>query len=223
MAGALVSLRAARCLLACVALAFVALPAGSALGATTIGQTGGNSFCSPDGGTDAADTNYVVPTGGGTITSFSFQSVAANAGNQLDFLVLRPTSGSNYTVVGKTGLVTLAGTGLETFSAPDISAEAGDIIGWWSNAAVIPNCLRMAAGGATINNGPGGFSDPNVNDTLSIPFQNPGLDLNESAMLLTTPPNKDACKDGGWQNYTDGQGQPFKNQGQCVAWTNHNT
>jgi hypothetical protein len=81
----------------------------------------------------------------------------------------------------------------------------------------------MAAGGATINNGPGGFSDPNVNDTLSIPFQNPGLDLNESAMLLTTPPNKNACKDGGWQNYADGQGQPFKNQGQCVAWTNHNT
>jgi hypothetical protein len=31
--------------------------------------------------------------------------------------------------------------------------------------------------------------------------------------------NKDQCKDGGWQNLADANGNPFKNQGQCVAST----
>src|SRR5689334_2864860 len=33
-----------------------------------------------------------------------------------------------------------------------------------------------------------------------------------------TPPNKDACKNGGWRIYVDDHGQPFPNQGQCVSW-----
>ena len=79
-----------------------------------------------------ADPNYVVPTGGGTITSFSFQSTAANAGEQLDFLVLQLVSGSTYKIVGKTGVKTLKGTGLETFSPPsNISVQAGEILGFW--------------------------------------------------------------------------------------------
>lgn len=57
-----------------------------------------------------ADTNYVVPTGGGTINSFSFQSDGSNAGHKFDYLVLQPVSGTTYKVVGKTGLQTLAGT-----------------------------------------------------------------------------------------------------------------
>lgn len=38
-----------------------------------------------------------------------------------------------------------------------------------------------------------------------------------------TPPNKDACKNGGWANFVDDHGNAFKNQGQCVAWVEHNT
>jgi len=37
-----------------------------------------------------------------------------------------------------------------------------------------------------------------------------------------TPSDKDQCKDGGYKNFTDAQGNPFKNQGQCVSFTNHN-
>ena len=33
--------------------------------------------------------------------------------------------------------------------------------------------------------------------------------------LTNTPTDKDQCKDGGWKNFTDANGQPFKNQGQC--------
>jgi hypothetical protein len=77
-----------------------------------------------------ADTTYVVPPGGGFITSFSFQSGPGNEGQQLDFLVLRPTGGGNYTVIGQTGLVTLTGTTVETFPA-SIAVQGGDILGLW--------------------------------------------------------------------------------------------
>jgi hypothetical protein len=36
------------------------------------------------------------------------------------------------------------------------------------------------------------------------------------------PTSKDACKKDGYKNFTDANGQPFKNQGQCVSYSNHN-
>jgi hypothetical protein len=38
----------------------------------------------------------------------------------------------------------------------------------------------------------------------------------------TSASNKDDCKNGGWQNLLDSNGQAFKNQGQCVSSSNHN-
>jgi hypothetical protein len=35
----------------------------------------------------------------------------------------------------------------------------------------------------------------------------------------TTPTSKDQCKDGGWKNFN---APVFKNQGDCVSWTEHN-
>jgi hypothetical protein len=35
-----------------------------------------------------------------------------------------------------------------------------------------------------------------------------------------TASNKDECKKDGYKTLTDQNGQPFKNQGQCVSWTN---
>jgi hypothetical protein len=37
----------------------------------------------------------------------------------------------------------------------------------------------------------------------------------------STPKSKDECKNGGWRNLVDDQGQPFRNQGQCVSWAVH--
>lgn len=37
--------------------------------------------------------------------------------------------------------------------------------------------------------------------------------------VITTPTNKDECKNDGWKTFT---APSFKNQGQCVAYTNHN-
>jgi hypothetical protein len=158
---------------------FAALPAGSAL-AKTIGQTGGNVGCPPE--IVLGDGNYVVPSGGGTITSFSFLSDSSSTGQSLDFLVLRPTGSGSYTVVGKTGLVTLAGTGLETFPA-NVSVRAGDILGFWARPGLhdsFPNCARSVPGG-------GGYlqsstaTNPKVGDTFTFPITSSFFDLNESA------------------------------------------
>jgi hypothetical protein len=35
---------------------------------------------------------------------------------------------------------------------------------------------------------------------------------------LPTPTSKGQCKDGGWKNYADANGTPFKNQGDCVSY-----
>jgi hypothetical protein len=41
---------------------------------------------------------------------------------------------------------------------------------------------------------------------------------NTTPPVVTTPTNKNECKNGGWQTFTN---PSFKNQGQCVAFTNH--
>ena len=42
----------------------------------------------------------------------------------------------------------------------------------------------------------------------------------EPPTIPTTPENKDQCKKGGWKNFVD---PSFKNQGQCVSYTNGRT
>ena len=39
--------------------------------------------------------------------------------------------------------------------------------------------------------------------------------------LTNSPASKEDCKDGGFANFTDAEGHPFKNQGQCVASAAH--
>ena len=151
-----------------------------------------------------------MPSGGGTITSFSFDAVADNAGDTLDFLILRPTSTpGDYTVVGKTGVVTLAGTGLETFTA-DIPVQSGDILAFHAvNAA---NCSRDSSAGGAIQTRPGA-PDPSVGDTVAVTESLSFFELNLSANLVTGPTSKAQCKKGGWMTF----GSMFANQGQCVT------
>jgi hypothetical protein len=166
-----------------VGLVFAALPAGSALADTTIGQTGVSSIDCGGGPGAGADTNYVVPAGGGTITSFSFASTAANTNEQVDFLVLQHVSGTSYRVVGKTGPQTLAGTGaVETFPA-HISVQAGEILGFWFGTT-LHNCVRTVASGGGVLATPRGMADPGLNATLDFPNSSSALDLNESATLV---------------------------------------
>jgi uncharacterized repeat protein (TIGR01451 family) len=171
-------------------LALAALPAAPAL-ADTVGAT--DTATTPDvichypatplfNNLLFADTNYVVPAPG-TITSFSFFSTAANAGQMLDLQVLRadPTSAGDYMVVGKTGVETLAGTGLETFppapAALSIPVQAGDILGYWVNST-LDNCFQGASAGV--------IASP-FNRTLGGPGA-PDLAVGGGSTALSTPP-----------------------------------
>ena len=195
------SARRARRLLLLLGAVFAAVPAGSALADTTIGQVGGRAGCVNPFSTGAmyADLGYRVPSGGGRITSFSFQSEPIMAGHQVDFLVLRPAGSNNtYTLVGKTGLVTLKGTGLETFPVtPPISVQAGDILGFWFSAG-LADCYRFGPGPTTYKIP---APDPKPGDAIAMAPPSAGADLNESANLVTTlagaPPPAQRCERGG--------------------------
>ena len=191
-------------------LVLAALPAAPAP-AVTIGQTGAGPATACVGQWVNADTHYVVPAGGGTITSFSFEVTALNAGGQLDFLVLRPAStAGDYTVVGKTGLVTLqAGAGVQTFPA-DIPVQGGDILAFWHGANLI-GCFRELSDGGFVAMRQA--TDPSVGAALTVGDIGRFFDLNLSANLVTGPTGKADCKNGGWRDF----GDMFKNQGQCVT------
>jgi len=220
MAGA----RRARRLLLLVGLVFAALPVASALADTTIGQAVGDLNHPCAALAVVGDTNYVVPPGGGVITSFSFESfLEHNEGQQLDFLVLRAAGGSDYTVVGKSGLQTLAGSGnVESFPA-SIGVKGGDILGVWSGNAGVTACGRAATTGGSIHNTSQFAFDPGVGATVSLALMDRSVDLNESANLSHTlgapppPTSEKRCKHGGWKKF----GSRFKNQRQCVRFVKH--
>lgn len=46
------------------------------------------------------------------------------------------------------------------------------------------------------------------------------VEINTDKVTFDQPLDKDECKKDGWMNLTDQNGDPFKNQGQCVSWTN---
>jgi hypothetical protein len=80
------------------------------------------------------------------------------------------------------------------------------------NCTVSVNTVHLvAAGSCTITAHQAGnanyFAAPDVSQTFTI--------------LPPHPTNKDQCKNNGYLNYVDDNNQPFKNQGQCVAYTNH--
>ena len=212
---AVVVLARLRRVLLLVGLVFAVLPASAALADTTVGAIGAGGGSCGGGPAVWADSSYVVPPGGGTITRFTILVTESNSNGQVDFLVLRPAGGDNYTVVGKTGTKTLASMpDIETFPA-SILVQGGDILGFWTPA--LTDCAHSG-------NGPiiaGAQADPNVSDNVSLgPFSVPLiLDLNESALLITKvggpppPTSKGQCKHGGWKDFPQ-----FKNAGDCVSF-----
>ncbi len=51
------------------------------------------------------------------------------------------------------------------------------------------------------------------------PWSGPGFTLDFATYVTPlAPTSKNQCKDGGWQNLTDNNGTPFKNQGDCVSY-----
>jgi hypothetical protein len=62
----------------------------------------------------------------------------------------------------------------------------------------------------------GGWSQPSAYQQQVL-IQN--WNVNGTVFFSVHPPSsKDQCKNGGWSNYTDANGTPFKNQGDCVSY-----
>ena len=64
---------------------------------------------------------------------------------------------------------------------------------------------------------------PDVGGSLSVACQPDATAILGSIPIEqptpTQPQSKDDCKNGGWQNFSDSSGEPFRNQGQCVRTT----
>jgi hypothetical protein len=169
-----------------VGLALAGLPVGSALAATTVGQTGtpvdSHQQLFP-GGIERAETGSVIPSAG-QITSFQFQAGSCTAvAGSFDFQVLRPLGGNQYQVIGDTGTQTNSCDGMLHSYPVDIAVQAGDILGVY----VVSNwegVIDVAAPESFAT-----MAQPNVGDTTvalrPISFNDSSAD--ESATFVPSP------------------------------------
>lgn len=144
MSNRMIGLRSAA-LAAVLSGCLVLLTAGWASAATTIGQNGaGGSGTTGAGtfvqtGTGVGVPSYVVPAGGGVITSWSFRA-GNTAGEQDRLKVVRRTATANeFFVVGEGALETMTQSTLNTFLVR-IPVRAGDFLGLFTdgNDSTVP-------------------------------------------------------------------------------------
>lgn len=214
-----------------VAACGLVLSAEGAFAFTAIGQAQDGTTCNGGTGMDTVQTasagpSYTVPAGNWQITGWSTQASAAVDGN-LALEVWRPTATSGtYTLVGISDAQTVvAGSGLNTFTlAQPLPVQPGDLLGL--RITGFAGCSTFTAnftGDAYMEalNTP----SPSPGSTSAFQFAIHGFELNVAATLTEaapppppTPSTKDDCKDGGWQQLSDGSGTPFKNEGDCVSY-----
>jgi hypothetical protein len=77
----------------------------------------------------------------------------------------------------------------------------------------------------TVTSGTGGLAGVTGEIVLTGTSRGPGAvgDVFTMTGTLTTPvpTDKDQCKRGGWRNLANMEGEPFRNQGQCVSFVVH--
>jgi hypothetical protein len=124
------------------------------------------------------------------------------------------TGGLDGTADGSGDLLTLhipavvpAGT---LYDTPDVSF---DVIAGSADSFITVSLIRNESTAVVIAGGSNvpvrTFCTPRANTLLAI--------------LVVLPPRpevRDDCKNGGWQNYVDGTGEPFRNQGLCIRFVN---
>ena len=108
---------------------------------------------------------------------------------------------------------------------------------WWSTRAINGQCAgatdtcdktwaeiqannpdATVLGGFGVNQGSGNAGLTTAVDKLTI--GNAANAVVYDFELSRMPANRDACKNDGWMGLTDAEGNPFRNQGQCVAYVN---
>jgi hypothetical protein len=166
-------------------LVVVAIPASPASAATPIGQVGTGAAPQECAETNLlqssvdAGTPYVVPAGGGVITSWRhLGGVVAGSGK---LLMWRAAGGNNFTVIGKSDLETFTSGVVREFPAR-IPVSGGDILGM----RVVDDARNCLQGGLTPGNVVQGESspapEPAIGETRALTAL-PGFRLNVAATL----------------------------------------
>lgn len=197
------------------ACAFGVMTAGSALAATTVGQTGAPSNSFSYSGSQELVMASDVMSSAGLVTSLNTQASSCSiASGTYNLQVLRPEGTDSY---GNPQYLVLGDTGNQAdpcdsqlHSYPvNVPVHAGDVIG----AYAVTRWQSVLAIGTGTDNFLLSDSEPAVGDTISTPHTSSDT-VDESATLLLMPITKGQCMSGGWQNY----GITFKNQGDCVRF-----
>ena len=219
----------ARRALVCGGVSLVLLaPTASAYGSTvTIGQTSAahvlcqTNFDVVQLRTGPGVASYVVPLGGGRIVSWSTQG-GPDKGLMAVEIWRRTASPDRFILVGISPEEQIAPNVLNTFSlASPIVVQAGDLLGDHFEFA---DCLAIGGTQADdVGQSPlGGGPLPTPGQTETLRSIGGGVELNIAAQVAPpAPTSKDQCKQGGWQTLTDRQGRAFVNQGQCIAFVEH--
>jgi Ca2+-binding RTX toxin-like protein len=214
--------RLVRFLVASLALGAVALPA-SAIAGVTIGATGGNGaadcpadFTWAQDSTAVGSPTYVVPAGGGVITSWSHDRGPALATAQLRLKVFRKTAPNSYLTVGQSDFETLAAAGVNTF-ATRVEVEGGDILGFRFTAAPI-SCRRSGStGDVAVASGPA-QPDPPIGSMVS--FGTVGAFLLNLAATVEPDCDDDGLGDESQDMNIVSCAPPCKGQTPTIAGTN---
>ena len=195
--------------IAAVLAACVLVPA-SAPAATTLGQldpagTPTGSCVGTSYWAQAASTgvNYTVPAGGGVITSWSHRA-NASSGRELGLRVFRPESGTNFKLIGGSGVQTLTANTVNTFETR-ISVQAGDVLGLYvGNASPFfpfsggASCAYTGSG-ATTQSSFGMAPEPATGASVNLPGTYSSILLNVTARV-----EADADGDGFGDETQDG-------------------
>lgn len=171
----------------------VSSASGLTLGNTSVPSGASPQACTPtyqfyaQKATDSG-YQYVVPAGGGAITSWSVNTTGAAPGASLALLVLRP--GGEYTIVGfDTEALPnpLPGSGVATFNlASPIAVSGGEVLGLYAPATTTAACFFSGASLAADEISVGTVNPPSVGGTYKTALSAPGIIVNVSANLVTT-------------------------------------
>jgi hypothetical protein len=103
-------------------------------------------------------------------------------------------------------------------SNPIPGAPNRDTFVTW-NTILAANPDAVIVGGYGINQGSGNTALTASSDILSIGYSGECVTYNFEVIEVAT--DKDSCKNGNWKTLRRADGSPFRNQGDCVSYTNN--
>jgi hypothetical protein len=170
----------------------------------------------PAGAVTEPITGTAVTSGGNGFTNTDFTYTTSG-------ILGSGTIHNEFVLIPVTGGFRTEGTGVLT------RADGATLSGTTVGSVDLTTSPIGVTGSFTVTSGTGGLTGATGEIVLTGTSRGPGVigDVFVMTGTLTVPPavptDKDQCKHRGWQNLGDDQGEPFRNQGQCVSFVEHTT